>query len=131
MRPIAEGLFTQENPPRLIGGRDRETGRIVFPCPENDRFEPVPLKRDGTLWSYTIQRFRPKSPPYAGPEAFQPFPVAYVELPGETIVEARLANVDFDSIRIGMPLEFVPVPLDPDEPDGIVIPGFQPTEKMA
>ncbi|GGC16932.1 hypothetical protein GCM10011371_00470 [Novosphingobium marinum] len=131
MRPIAEGLFTQENPPRLIGGRDRETGRIVFPCPENDRFEPVPLKRDGTLWSYTIQRFRPKSPPYAGPEAFKPFPVAYVELPGETIVEARLANVDFDSIEIGMPLEFVPVPLDPDEPNGIVIPGFQPTEKMA
>ena len=86
MRPIAEGLFTSETPPRLIGGRNRATGRIVFPCPPSADFEPYPLSSQGTLWSYTIQRYRPKSPPYAGPEAFRPWPVGYIALEGQTIV---------------------------------------------
>jgi hypothetical protein len=128
MRPIAEGLFTDERPPRLIGGRDRATGRIVFPCPPGDGYEPYPLKRAGTLWSYTIQRYRPKSPPYTGPEAFGPWPVGYVALPGETIVEARLANVDFQEIRIGMEVELTQVPLDPDAADSVLIHAFQPVE---
>jgi hypothetical protein len=123
---IAEGLFTHETPPRLIGGRDRASGRIVFPCPPGDGFEPYPLRRDGTLWSYTIQRYRPKSPPYAGPEAFAPWPVGYVELPGETIVEARLANVAFEKIAIGMKLELTQVPLDPDASEPMLIHAFQP-----
>jgi uncharacterized protein len=126
MRPVAEGLFTQENPPRLIGGRSRATGRIVFPCPTGDDYEPYPLKREGTLWSYTIQRYRPKSPPYAGPEAFRPWPVAYVTLPDETIVEARLTNVEFDNIKIGMALELTQVPLDPEAADPVMIHAFQP-----
>jgi uncharacterized protein len=126
MRPIAEGLFTDETPPRLIGGRNRVTGRIVFPCPPSAEFEAYPLKREGVLWSYTIQRYRPKSPPYAGPEAFRPWPVAYVALEGETMVEARLANVEFDAIDIGMKLELAPIPLDPDAVDSPYIPAFQP-----
>ena len=114
MRPIAEGLFTDENPAtpdRRPQPRDRADRLSV---PAGAEFEPYPLKRDGTLWSYTIQRYRPKSPPYAGPEAFRPWPVAYIALEGETIVEARLANVEFDAIEIGMKLEMVPIPLDPD-----------------
>lgn len=126
MRAIAEGLITEESPPRLIGGRNRETGRIVFPCPASAEFEAVPLARKGNLWSYTIQRYRPKSPPYAGPEAFAPWPVAYVELPGEVIVEARLTNVAFDDISIGMPLELTLIPLDPAQADSPFIPAFQP-----
>lgn len=126
MRAIAEGLFTEETPPRLVGGRHRTSGRIVFPCPDSADYEPWPLKREGTLWSYTIQRYRPKSPPYTGPESFTPWPVAYVELPGETIVEARLQNVDFDAIAIGMPLELTQVPLDPDAAEPVLVPAFQP-----
>ncbi|WP_295639163.1 OB-fold domain-containing protein [Novosphingobium sp.] len=126
MHAIAEGLFTNETPPRLIGGRDRASGRVVFPCPEGDRFDPVPLGRTGTLWSWTVQRYRPKSPPYAGPDAFRPWAVGYVELPGETIVEARVVNVDFAAIRIGMALELAPVALDPDAHDPVMIPAFQP-----
>ena len=130
MRPIAEGLFTDEAQPRLIGGRDRTTGRIVFPCPPGSQCEPWPLQRGGTVWSYTIQRYRPKSPPYAGPEAFRPWAVAYVELPGETIVEARLTDVPFDRIHIGMPVELTQVPLDPDAPDSVSIPAFRPAEPV-
>ena len=126
MRAIAEGLFTSDVSPQLIGGRNRATGRIVFPCPPGSDYEPWPLQRQGVLWSYTIQRYRPKSPPYLGPEAFEPWAVAYVELPGETIVEARLANVAFDDIAIGMPLELTLIPLDPDAADPVLIHAFQP-----
>jgi hypothetical protein len=126
MRAIAEGLFTNEVPPRLVGGRDRANGRIVFPCPPGDRFEAVPLSAKGTVWSWTIQRYRPKSPPYAGPENFRPWAVAYVELPGEVIVESRLANVAFEDIRIGMEVELIQIPLDPDAADSVLVHAFQP-----
>lgn len=128
MRAIAEGLFTDETPPRLLGGRERTTGRVVFPCPAGDSCDPVPLAREGRLWSYTVQRYRPKTPPYAGPEAFAPWIVAYVELPGEVIVEARLVDVAFDAVEIGMPLRLVQVPLDPDAAEPLAIPAFAPIE---
>lgn len=131
MRPIAEGLFTAETPPRLIGGRNRVTGRIVFPCPPGADYEPYPLRREGTLWSYTIQRYRPKSPPYTGPNAFKPWPVAYVILAGETIVETRLTNVEFDAIEIGMSLVFTPAALDPDASDSPYVPAFAPASAAA
>lgn len=73
----------------------------------------------------------PKSPPYTGPEAFKPWPVAYVELPGQVIVEARLTNVAFDEIHIGMPLELTLIPLDPDAADSVLIYAFQPTGASA
>lgn len=126
MRAIVEGLFTDDSPPKLIGGRDRATGRIIFPCPEGGHHEAVPLAREGRLWSFTIQRFRPKTPPYAGPEAFAPWIVAYVELPGQVIVEARLVDVAFEDVAIGMPVRLKPVPLNPDAPGDMLIPAFAP-----
>ncbi len=112
-RPIADGIWTDEQPPRLIGGRDRATGRIVFPMPnggEAERFDPVPLLREGTIWSWTVQRFPPKPPPYAGPEPFEPFALAYVELPGEVIVESRLTGFDFDGLACGLPVRLTIIP---------------------
>lgn len=131
MRAIAPGLFTEEAQPRLVGGRHRVSGRIVFPCPPGRDYAPHPLGRAGTLWSYTIQRYRPKSPPYAGPEDFAPWAVAYVELPGEVIVEARLTNVALDAIQIGMPLELTFVPLDPAATDPVITHAFQPSGHAA
>ena len=125
MNAIADGLFTDEAQPRLIGGRDRATGRIVFPCPDDDTYEPLPLGRDGTLWSWTVQRYRPKSPPYTGPEAFAPWIVAYVELP-ETIVEARLVEVDPADVSIGMKVTLTTTPLDPARAGERLIPAFRP-----
>ena len=70
------------------------------------------LARRGTLWSWTIQCFPPKSPPYAAgdADAFEPYGVGYVELPGEVRVEARLTEADADRLRIGMPMELTLVP---------------------
>ena len=112
---IADGVFREKPEPTLIGGRHRESGRIVFPCPEGKAlWEAVDLPRQGTLWSWTVQRFRPKSPPDAGPEDFEPFAIGYVELPGAIIVEARLANVAFDALTIGMPMQLAVVPFSID-----------------
>jgi len=55
------------------------------------------LERTGTLYTWTVQGFRPK-PPYAGPEGFEPYGVGYVELPGEVRVEARLTVADPDGL---------------------------------
>lgn len=113
LAPIAIGLWTDEAEPRLLGGRRKSDGEIVFPMPDGDAaalHDPVPLSRTGTLWSWTIQSFRPKSPPYDGPEAFEPFALGYVELPGETIVEARLTRTT--GLRIGMPVTLAIVPFD-------------------
>ena len=62
--PIAAGLWTAG--PRLIGGRGAD-GRIRFPMPDGDAaaaLEPVALSRSGTIWSWTVQSFEPKRPPY-------------------------------------------------------------------
>jgi len=42
----------------------------------------VELPPSGTLWSYTVQRFRPKSPPYRGPEPFEPYALGYIHPTG-------------------------------------------------
>ena len=106
LTPIAPGLWTDEAEPRLIGGKHHASGEVVFPLPPGDaaaHYEPLPLARRGTLWSWTVQSFRPKSPPYDGPEAFTPFALGYVELAGEVIVESRLSQTE--GLTIGMPME--------------------------
>jgi uncharacterized OB-fold protein len=95
LAPIADGLFeVVEGVAHLIGGR---------------------RKSDGRLWSFTVQRFRPKSPPYAGADdekSFRPYALGYVELPGEVIVESRIETDDFAALKIGAPmrLKLVPFP---------------------
>jgi uncharacterized OB-fold protein len=109
--------------PQLIGSSCRQCGTVTFPrqssCPRctSEDVEERLLGRRGTLWTWTIQCFRPKSPPYAGPpgEEFAPYGVGYVELPGEVRVEARLTEHDATKLRIGMPmvLALIPAPGDP------------------
>jgi uncharacterized OB-fold protein len=85
------------------------------------------LSRDGTLWTWTVQRFAPKSPPYQpGPDGFQPFAVGYVTLAEGVRVAAVIEVDDIESLRIGMAMRladsagvpmFAPVP-DEDSTDG-------------
>ena len=113
LSPIAEGLWTDGAEPRLIGGR-LPSGKIVFPLPVGDAaqdVEPYGLARNGTLWSWTRQDFKPKEP-YDGPEEFQPFLLGYVELPGEVIVETRIVDATLADLRLGMAMEFVIAPFD-------------------
>jgi uncharacterized OB-fold protein len=123
MRPLAAELFdTDAEDACLLGGR-RADGKIVFPLPqgaERASYQPVPLARDGLLWSWTIQRYRPKSPPYAGEDGedgFVPYAIGYVELPDQVIVESRL---DFGEAtpRLGLPMRLAIIPYN-HGPDGV------------
>jgi len=122
-KPIDPNLWTNEAQPQLIGGK-LPGGKIVFPMPEGDaaaEVEQFLLSRVGTLWSWTSQEFRPKSP-YDGPENFEPFLIGYVELPGEVIVETRIVNTTLDQLEIGTPMALTIVPFDTDR----TIYAFQP-----
>ncbi len=130
-QPIADNLFT-EDMNALIGARNKETGQIFFPLPLNPagNIEPIALATRGTVWTYTVQRFPPK-PPYIGPtdpEKFKPYVVAYVSLPGQTMVESRLTGIEPDDVKIGMEVEFTVIPLDPDAPpeEQLLIHAFKP-----
>jgi len=109
---IADNLLVEvDGAYRLVASRDRVSGRAIFPAKPaaDDRYETITLPHEGRLWSWTVQRFRPKSPPYAGPDAFEPYAVGYVQLDGALIVESRLVDVAFDALRIDMPMRLVPL----------------------
>lgn len=90
----------------------------MFPLPaDTESYDAVDLPSRGSLWSYTVQRFAPKSPPYAGSDPFEPFALGYVELPGALIVESRLVELGIEQMRLGMPLELTTTVLRRD-PDG-------------
>jgi uncharacterized OB-fold protein len=93
--------------PDVIGGTPEEPRLIGSVCARC------------ALWSWTIQCFAPKAPPYlpGGVDEFEPYGVGYIELPGEVRVEARLTESDPERLRIGMPMELtlIPVPGAPDK----------------
>jgi uncharacterized OB-fold protein len=118
--PLAEGLFTwPSDDPALLGARCGDCAQVAFPVREwclacgSAAMDKVELPRRGRLWTYTTQRFRPPSPPYAGadtPETFVPFSVGYVELPGALKVEARLTEPDPANLEIGQEMRLAIVP---------------------
>jgi uncharacterized OB-fold protein len=131
-RPIAADLFRTAPELRLIGGRHRESGRLVFPWPgEAAPYEAVELPNRGSLWSYTVQRFAPKAPPYRADEPFAPFAVGYVELPGTLIVESRLVDVPFDRLRVGLEMELTTFTLRSGPEGKTVMFAFRPLQGKA
>jgi uncharacterized OB-fold protein len=96
----------------LRGSRCDRCAAITFPtqssCPRCAATEMSihPLPRHGVLWTYTIQRFRPKTP-YDGPADFEAYPVGYVNLADEVLVESRLSAPPDRAPRIGEEMELV------------------------
>ncbi|MFF3850806.1 Zn-ribbon domain-containing OB-fold protein [Streptomyces sp. NPDC002328] len=141
-RPVAEGLFTwppgDSAPLRLIGSECTACGLVSFPaasdcvrCASTESKERLLADR-GTLWTYTTQDFRPPSPPYDGPAAFEPYSVGYIELPGELLVEARLTEPDPDRLRIGQEMRLTLVPCTVlDDGTEIMTFAFTPAEEPA
>jgi uncharacterized OB-fold protein len=114
-RSIDLSAFRIAPDPRLIGGRHRASGQLSFPSPrDTGAFEPVELPAAGTLWSFTVQRHAPKTP-YRGSTPFVPFALGYVELPDALIVESPLVGIEFEALRIGLPVELTSFPLYHDE----------------
>src|SRR5580700_2044960 len=89
--PVKEGLFTDSDPPHLLGGRCRTCGHHHFPrrpiCPycASDATEPVELSATGRLWAWTAVTHPP--PGYKGKV---PYGFGVVELPEGLRVVTRL-----------------------------------------
>jgi uncharacterized OB-fold protein len=108
-----------EQAPRLIGSACERCGTVTFPrqssCPRctSEDVHARELATRGVLWTWTIQCFAPKAPPYleGGVAEFEPYGVGYIELPGEVRVEARLTESDPERLQIGMPMELTLIPV--------------------
>ena len=125
--PLADGLFTwPSDSPALIGTRCGSCGEITFPshygCPRcaSADMVSIELSRNGTVWTWTTQNFRPP-PPYAGPEEFTPYHIGYVALPGEVIVEAYLTGFTDRPPVIGEAVELTIIPFTTDEAGAEVV----------
>lgn len=134
---VDDSLFTwPSDEPKLLGSKCTDCGNHMFPrqndCPRcaGSSTEDVELATTGTLWTWTIQGYAPKSPPYAGPadpKNFEPFGVGYVELPGELKVETRLTLNTPEELQIGMEMQLTTIPLyTNDDGDEVVTFAFEP-----
>ena len=113
-KPLHEGLFTWPAPtPSLIGSRCIDCGEHAFPSQDACRacsgqnMTSADLGSEGTLWTWTVQSFMPKTPYHTDetPETFRPYGVGYVELACGLRVESRLKENTPDELKIGMPMK--------------------------
>jgi uncharacterized protein len=127
-RPIDDALFDwPATRPALKASRCKGCGHHAFPAMASCRHcggsevEQVSLPTEGTLWTWTVQRFLPKSPYRSSQDdaTFEPFGVGYVELPGALRIEARLLENDPAKLRIGARVEltFYTQYVEPDGTD--------------
>ena len=112
---VREGLFTDGDPPVLLGSRCTNCGNVLFPrvdgctyCSADDP-EPIELSPRGTLWAWTAVTAPP--PGYLGEV---PFGVGVVELPEGVRVIGRLTESDPTALATGQPMELRVVPLHTD-----------------
>lgn len=104
-------IRTNDGEAHLIGSACNDCGTQTFPaqsgCPRcgSNNVADVALARDGSVWTWTVQRFPPK-PPYLGPTPYEPFALAYVDL-GSVKVESRLRGKAVDDWKIGDPVQIV------------------------
>ena len=114
--PIHPNLFTwPASNPVLLGGKCPRCGEVSFPaqsscrnCGHNDS-NVIELGDRGSLWTWTIQNFLPKSPYVSDEtvETFKPYGVGYVEMPAGIRIESRLLISDPNKLQIGMPMKLV------------------------
>jgi uncharacterized OB-fold protein len=131
---VAEGLFAgMEGDAHLIGSRCLGCGSYYFPqslscrnprC-EDKRLESIPLSRQGRLYSFTVQHYRP--PALFRWEHWAPYALGVIELPEGLRVMAMLAEIDLSALAIDMPMVLTLVPLyHNDEGHPVLTYAFKP-----
>ena len=114
----ADGWFTTDPEPALVGHRCPACGTVAFPrpalgCPNprcgHDELEPVPLSRRGRIWSYTDACYAPPSPYVATSDEHEPFCIAAVELAAERLIILGqvVPGVTVDDLTVGQEVELV------------------------
>ncbi|WP_086023166.1 Zn-ribbon domain-containing OB-fold protein [Sinorhizobium fredii] len=87
---------------RLEASRDKESGKGVFPrirasSPVADRYEPIMLSPEATIYSFTVIHPNPKS-------GLKPFALVYADFAEDVRVFGRLALAEGGRPRIGAPV---------------------------
>jgi uncharacterized OB-fold protein len=110
-RPVAEGLFQfGDAPPSLLGTRCKGCATLYFPrslgcrnprCPQK-QIEDASFGQAGTLYSHTVQAYRP--PPLFQMDNWAPYPIGLIDLPEGLRVLAMITGCAPSELRIGMPM---------------------------
>lgn len=100
-KTVSDGL-------RLEASREKASGKGVFPrIPENspawERFEPILLSPQATLYSFTVIHPNPKT-------GLTPFTLVYADFPEEVRVFGKLDLAEGERPRIGAALRVVAAP---------------------
>lgn len=114
----AEGWFTEEGGPALIGSRCATCGTLAFPaeryfCPNpacsGREFDDARLAATGTVWSYTDLRYQPPSPFIARTDPYEPVTLVAVEIDGSGLVVLGQAapGVSVTDLRVGARVDLV------------------------
>jgi len=126
---VRDGLFSDADPPALLGSQCGACGSVLFPradactyCATEDP-GPVELSGPGTLWAWTAVTAPP--PGYRGDV---PYGIGVVELPDGVRVITRLTERDPSRLTAGQPMELRIVPLHRDgDGNDVVTYAFAPT----
>jgi uncharacterized OB-fold protein len=119
---VRPGLFTDGDPPALLGSRCTACGTFHFPrhdtCPycAAEGPEAVELPSRGTLWAWTAV-----TAPPPGYEGATPYGMGVVELPHGIRVITRLTVSDPGALVFGQSMELCVVPLHTDDEGNDVI----------
>lgn len=112
---MVEGAFadTAEGP-RLLGSRCLSCATTYFPrspvcrnpaC-DDKRIGDCTLSPRGTLWSYTIQFYKPP-PPARFDEPFAPYGVGLIDLPEGIRILGMMSTGRPEELRVGIEVELV------------------------
>lgn len=121
-RAVAAGLFEGEGAQaRLLGSRCAGCASVYFPVSlgcrnpacSDKRLETARLSRLGTLYSYTVQAYRP--PPLFRIDDWSPYAIGLVDLPEGLRVMGMLGGCDPQQWRIGQAVELTTAVLYRDD----------------
>jgi uncharacterized OB-fold protein len=129
--PAAEGWFTMEADPTLLGRRGTETGSYFFPptlafsrnpAAPAEELEEVALSRRGRVWSWTTNHYKPPEP-YVSPDPFVPYTVVAVELVEEQMVVLGPLDPgsDPEALAVGQEVELALTTLYEDDEHEYVV----------
>lgn len=119
---VVEGLYVEDDAgAALVGTRCTTCGTHYWPTgpscrnPDCDgtQVQESLLGRTGTLYSWTVQSYRP--PPLHRRDDWAPFAIGLVDTPEGVRVLAALTGCTPDELSIGQPVRLVVLPLHVDD----------------
>jgi uncharacterized OB-fold protein len=130
LRTIRDDFFSEPNADtslmRLMGSRCKACGEAFLGAPEgcancqSEEFDPIPLSREGRLFSYTVVRNQPPGDYKGAVNPFVPYPVGLVELSEGLRILCRI-DAEIDALKIDMPLTLSVHPYYQDQEGNTVL----------